>query len=146
MSLEPRTPAAANGIVLEEPKRPAFASPSPRLRLNPNNDHNPDNYDDMQLDFSPEIFTSLEQYLPASMLGKPRYDKFKFMREILLKYFPPGERNRVCFIKIFSFFLLNSVWLLGIWWKRKRLEDAWNFQSYIIFYNCDLIVAIWALN
>ncbi|KAM1186797.1 hypothetical protein COP1_015900 [Malus domestica] len=95
MSLEPRTPAAANGVLSEEPKRPAFASPSPRLRLNPNNDHNPDNYDDMQLDFSPEIFTSLERYLPASMLGKPRYDKFKFMREILLKYFPPGERNRV---------------------------------------------------
>lgn len=70
---------------------------SQRLRLNPNKDHKPESYEDLQLDFSPSIFSSLERYLPPSMLGVPRDDKVKFMREILLKYLPNGERNRVCF-------------------------------------------------
>lgn len=69
-----------------------------RLRLNPNKDHKPDGYEDLQLDFSPSIFSSLERYLPPSMLNVPRDDKAKFMREILLKYLPLGERNRVCFL------------------------------------------------
>ncbi|KAK4767645.1 hypothetical protein SAY86_015395 [Trapa natans] len=66
-----------------------------RLRLNPNKDHKPDSYEDLQLDFSPVIFSSLERYLPPSMLSVGRDDKVKFMREILLKYLPHGERNRV---------------------------------------------------
>ncbi|KAG2667540.1 hypothetical protein I3760_15G120500 [Carya illinoinensis] len=68
---------------------------SQRLRLNPNKDHKPDSYEDLQVDFSPSIFSSLERYLPPSMLGVPRDDKVKFMREILVKYLPHGERNRV---------------------------------------------------
>ncbi|XP_027358118.1 uncharacterized PKHD-type hydroxylase At1g22950-like isoform X2 [Abrus precatorius] len=67
---------------------------SQRLRLNPNKDHKPEDYADMQLDFSPSIFSSLERYLPPNMLNVPRDEKAKFMREILLKYLPLGERNR----------------------------------------------------
>ncbi|CAL9031641.1 unnamed protein product [Prunus brigantina] len=90
------SPVTGNGVVLEDSNRPALAPmSSQRLRLIPNKDHNPDNYDDMELDFSPSIFTSLERFLPPSMLGMPRHDKVKFMTEILLKYLPHGERNRV---------------------------------------------------
>ncbi|XP_047163334.1 2-oxoglutarate and iron-dependent oxygenase domain-containing protein CP2-like isoform X3 [Vigna umbellata] len=70
------------------------AAASLRLRLNPNKEHKPDGYEDLQLDFSPNIFSSLERYLPPSMLNVPRDDKAKFMREILLKYLPLGERSR----------------------------------------------------
>ncbi|GLU12958.1 hypothetical protein SLE2022_296110 [Rubroshorea leprosula] len=66
-----------------------------RLWLNPNKKHKPESYEDLQLDFAPSIFSSLEQYLPPSMLGVSRDDKVKFMREILLKYLPHGERHRV---------------------------------------------------
>ncbi|KAJ4713464.1 2-oxoglutarate (2OG) and Fe(II)-dependent oxygenase superfamily protein [Melia azedarach] len=65
-----------------------------RLRLNPNKDHKPESYEDLQLDFSPSIFSSLERYLPPTMLGANRDEKVKFMREILLKYLPQGERTR----------------------------------------------------
>ena len=86
--------AGGNGAV-------AAAAASLRLRLNPNKEHKPDGYEDMQLDFSPNIFSSLERYLPPSMLNVLRDEKANFMREILLKYLPLGERNRVCFL-IFS--------------------------------------------
>lgn len=74
----------------------AMLTSQQRLRLNPNKDHKPDSYEDLQLDFSPVIFSSLERYLPPGMLAVDRDDKVKFMREILLKYLPHGERNRVC--------------------------------------------------
>lgn len=70
-------------------------SQNQRLRLNPNKDHKPESYDDLQLDFSPSIFSSLERYLPPSMLGVNRDEKVKFMRDILMKYLPQGERTRV---------------------------------------------------
>uniref|UniRef100_A0A2P2JVM5 Putative PKHD-type hydroxylase At1g22950 isoform X2 n=1 Tax=Rhizophora mucronata TaxID=61149 RepID=A0A2P2JVM5_RHIMU len=74
-----------------------FASvvPSQRLRLSPNKDHKPESYEDLQLDFSPSVFSSLERYLPPSMLCASRGDKVRFMREILLKYLPHGDRTRV---------------------------------------------------
>lgn len=75
---------------------PAALMSSQRLRLNPSKDHKPESYDDLHLDFSPSIFSSLERYLPPSMLTLGRDDKVKFMREILLKYLPHGERTRVC--------------------------------------------------
>ncbi|GAB4840345.1 2-oxoglutarate and iron-dependent oxygenase domain-containing protein cp2, variant 2 [Ancistrocladus abbreviatus] len=65
-----------------------------RLRLNPNSDHKPDSYDDLQLEYSPLLFSSLERYLPPSMLGESRDAKLQYMREILQKYAPEGERNR----------------------------------------------------
>ncbi|XP_057446978.1 2-oxoglutarate and iron-dependent oxygenase domain-containing protein CP2 isoform X1 [Lotus japonicus] len=70
------------------------APSSQRLRLNPNKEHKPDGYEDLELDFSPSIFSSLEMYLPPNMLAVPRDDKAKFMHEILLKYLPLAERTR----------------------------------------------------
>ncbi|XP_044477439.1 2-oxoglutarate and iron-dependent oxygenase domain-containing protein CP2-like isoform X2 [Mangifera indica] len=69
-------------------------SQNQRLRLNPSKDHKPESYEDLQLDFSPSIFSSLERYLPPTMLAVNRDEKVKFMREILLKYLPHGERTR----------------------------------------------------
>ncbi|XP_065881519.1 2-oxoglutarate and iron-dependent oxygenase domain-containing protein CP2-like [Euphorbia lathyris] len=68
---------------------------STRLSLNPSTDHNPDSYDDMQLDFSPLLFTSLERYLPSPLLNLSRDSKIQFMKDILLRYSPQGERTRI---------------------------------------------------
>ncbi|KAG8661573.1 hypothetical protein MANES_01G016000v8 [Manihot esculenta] len=87
------TVAAANSGKQATPV--VSVTPSQRLRLNPNKDHKPESYEDLQLDFSPSVFSSLEQYLPPSMLSVSRDDKMKFMREILLKYLPHGEGTRV---------------------------------------------------
>lgn len=92
----PSAAGGGNGVVHGGDSNRMAALPMARLRLNPNKDHKPECYDDLQLDFSPAIFSSLEGYLPPSMLGLSRDDKVKFMREILLKYLPHGERNRVC--------------------------------------------------
>ncbi|XP_028805461.1 uncharacterized PKHD-type hydroxylase At1g22950 isoform X1 [Neltuma alba] len=83
-----------NGVITSDSSRPATIVSSQRLRLNPNKDHKPDIYEGLQLEFSPSIFSSLESYMPPSMLSVPREDKANFMREILLKYLPPGEQNR----------------------------------------------------
>ncbi|XP_031101247.1 uncharacterized PKHD-type hydroxylase At1g22950 isoform X2 [Ipomoea triloba] len=66
-----------------------------RLRLNPSMDHKSDNYDDLQLDFSPLLYSSLERYLPPTILNSNRDSKVQYMREILLRYSPEGERTRV---------------------------------------------------
>lgn len=79
----------------------ASVTPSQRLRLYPNKDHKPETYQDLQLDFTPSVFSSLERYLPPSVLGLSRDDEAKFMREILLKYLPHAERVRVCSTSFF---------------------------------------------
>ncbi|KAK1324917.1 putative PKHD-type hydroxylase [Acorus calamus] len=66
-----------------------------RLRLNPNKDHKPESYADVRSDLDPGIYSALERHLPPSMLELPKDVKFQFMREILSKYLPEGERNRV---------------------------------------------------
>lgn len=97
-----------NGVLAGDSSRPGTIISSQRLRLNPNKDHKPDIYEDLQLEFSPSIFSSLERYMPPTMLSVPRDDKVIFMREILLKYLPPGEQNRVCFLFGQKFpFLIN---------------------------------------
>ncbi|CAA0817202.1 2-oxoglutarate (2OG) and Fe(II)-dependent oxygenase superfamily protein [Striga hermonthica] len=65
-----------------------------RLRLNPNADHQPDNYEDLQLDFSPSVFSSLERYLPPNLLLQTRDVKVNYMRDILLRYYPESDRIR----------------------------------------------------
>ncbi|KAJ4838970.1 2-oxoglutarate and iron-dependent oxygenase domain-containing protein cp2 [Turnera subulata] len=93
----PAAGGGLNGGGSGNPAPPAatpLVVPSQRLRLNPNKDHKPESYEDLQLDFSPSVFSSLERYLPPSMLGVSRDDKVKFMRDILLKYLPHGERTR----------------------------------------------------
>ncbi|KAH6771509.1 DNA helicase ROCK-N-ROLLERS [Perilla frutescens var. hirtella] len=66
-----------------------------RLRLNPNSDHRPDNYEDLDLEFSPSLFSSLERYLPPNLLQQARDVKVNYMREILLRYYPESERIRL---------------------------------------------------
>lgn len=66
-----------------------------RLRLNPNTDHKPESYEGMELEFDPKIYSSLERHLPPSMLPVARDVKVQFMREVLARYLPEGERNRV---------------------------------------------------
>lgn len=81
--------------MVEPEKKPApVIVPSQRLRLHANKDHMPESYEDLQLDFCPSIFSSLEKYLPPNMLHDSREEKVKFMRDILLKYLPHGERTR----------------------------------------------------
>lgn len=106
-------PGGGNGVVSGDSIRPAagVSVSNQRLRLNPNKEHKPESYDDLQLDFSPAIFSSLERYLPPNLLVLPRDDKVKFMREILLKYLPHGERNRVSSFKFPTFYLV--VFLFG---------------------------------
>ncbi|KAL9375005.1 hypothetical protein POPTR_015G043100v4 [Populus trichocarpa] len=83
-----------NGVVEPEKKPAPVIVPSQRLRLHANKDHMPESYEDLQLDFCPSIFSSLEKYLPPNMLHDSREEKVKFMRDILLKYLPHGERTR----------------------------------------------------
>ncbi|KAG8366675.1 hypothetical protein BUALT_Bualt17G0104200 [Buddleja alternifolia] len=78
-----------NGVVAAPPPHVTH-----RLRLNPSSDHKPDNYEDLELDFSPLVFSSLERYLPPNLLLQTREMKVKYMREILLRYYPESERVR----------------------------------------------------
>ncbi|XP_047944406.1 2-oxoglutarate and iron-dependent oxygenase domain-containing protein CP2-like [Salvia hispanica] len=66
-----------------------------KLRLNPNSDHRPDNYEELDLEFNPLIFSSLERYLPPNLLPQVRDVKLNYMREILLGYYPENERIRL---------------------------------------------------
>ncbi|KAJ6881818.1 2-oxoglutarate and iron-dependent oxygenase domain-containing protein CP2-like isoform X1 [Populus alba x Populus x berolinensis] len=90
----PPVTGGGNGVVLQDKKTASVMVPSQRLRLHPNKDHMPESYEDLQLDFSPSVFRSLEKYLPPNMLSDSRENKVKFMRDILLKYLPHGERTR----------------------------------------------------
>ncbi|XP_060969107.1 2-oxoglutarate and iron-dependent oxygenase domain-containing protein CP2 isoform X1 [Cannabis sativa] len=68
-----------------------------RLRVKPSKDHKPDSYEDLQqhLEFSPLLFSSLERYLPQSMLNDTRESKLGYMSTILRRYSSNGERLRV---------------------------------------------------
>uniref|UniRef100_A0A2P2K526 Fe2OG dioxygenase domain-containing protein n=1 Tax=Rhizophora mucronata TaxID=61149 RepID=A0A2P2K526_RHIMU len=83
----------ANGLM--PPPTTAAARQKLRLRLNPSADHKPESYEDMQLEFSPLLFSSLERYLPPAVLNSSRDAKFQVMRNILTRYSPDGERTRV---------------------------------------------------
>ncbi|MFS8018034.1 hypothetical protein Hanom_Chr15g01387411 [Helianthus anomalus] len=66
-----------------------------RLRLNPRQDHQPESYEDLQSEFTPLLFSSLERYLPPNLLNVTRDTKHRYMREVLRRYSTEGERNRV---------------------------------------------------
>lgn len=83
--------AARNGVVL--PSSATYSNP--RIRLHPNMDHKPESYEDLQLDFNPLLFSSLERYLPPSLLYASRDTKVQYMRQILLRYSSEGDRIRV---------------------------------------------------
>lgn len=75
--------------------RPAAYGNDRRLRMNPNKEHKAEKYDDVESEFDPAIFSSLERHLPPTLLAVPRDVKLEFMKEILARYLPDGERNRV---------------------------------------------------
>ncbi|KAL5159481.1 putative PKHD-type hydroxylase [Glycine soja] len=58
-------------------------------------DHKSKSYEDLQLEFNPLVFSSLEQYLPHHMLSLSREVKVHYMWSILLHYLPETERIRV---------------------------------------------------
>ncbi|XP_023746308.1 2-oxoglutarate and iron-dependent oxygenase domain-containing protein CP2 [Lactuca sativa] len=72
----------------------APSNASYRLRLNPNQDHKAENYDDLGMEFTPLLFSSLERYLPPNLLNASRDTKYKYMRDILRRYSTEGERTR----------------------------------------------------
>ncbi|XP_026663516.2 2-oxoglutarate and iron-dependent oxygenase domain-containing protein CP2-like isoform X3 [Phoenix dactylifera] len=83
-----------NGAVTVAPPtgRPSYGNR--RLRLNPNTEHKPERYDDLEAELDPSIFRSLERHLPPSMLEAPRDSKVQFMKEIIARYLSDGERTR----------------------------------------------------
>ncbi|KAJ9563594.1 hypothetical protein OSB04_008754 [Centaurea solstitialis] len=81
---------------------PAPSNASYRLRLNPNQDHKPDSYDDLRLEFTPLLFSSLERYLPPNLLNVPRDAKYKYMRDILRRYSTEGERTRPLYRELYT--------------------------------------------
>ncbi|KAK1552157.1 hypothetical protein Q3G72_011407 [Acer saccharum] len=91
----PSYSSAGNGVIFLPTNGMPAATAHHRLRLNPSADHNPDSYDDLQLEFSPLLYSSLERYLPPAMLSMSRDAKLQYMRGILLRYAPDGERNRL---------------------------------------------------
>ncbi|CAN8304373.1 unnamed protein product [Cochlearia groenlandica] len=66
-----------------------------KLRRVPNEEHEPESYEDLPLDFSPVLFSSLERYLPEQLLVSSRFDKARFMRDLLLRYSPDSDRIRI---------------------------------------------------
>ncbi|TKY50910.1 PKHD-type hydroxylase [Spatholobus suberectus] len=93
----PQQPRPSNGHV-------AVRS-SDRLCISPKRDHKPENYEDLQLqlEFNPLVFSSLEHYLPPHMLNLSRDVKVQYMRNILLRYLPESERIRVGVTVILEF-------------------------------------------
>ncbi|KAL0743463.1 hypothetical protein Bca4012_084976 [Brassica carinata] len=65
-----------------------------RLRLNPNNELRPDNYEDLHLDFPNPVYKNLEKYLPPDLLVSNREEKVRFMTDIMLSHLPSAERSR----------------------------------------------------
>lgn len=93
-----------NGVAPSQPSRPAgrptaAAAAAPyadrRLRLNPNADHKPEDYSDVRGEYAPAVYSALERHLPPSLIDADRDVKLHFMRDILARYWPQGERNKV---------------------------------------------------
>ncbi|CAO2203585.1 unnamed protein product [Urochloa humidicola] len=91
-----------NGVAPLQASRPAgrpSAAMAPyadrRLRLNPNAEHKPQDYIDVRGEYAPAVYSALERHLPPSLLDVDRDVMLHFMREILARYWPQGERNKV---------------------------------------------------
>ncbi|KHN35407.1 Putative PKHD-type hydroxylase [Glycine soja] len=86
---------------------------SNRLYINPQKDHKSKSYEDLQLEFNPLVFSSLEQYLPHHMLSLSREVKVHYMWSILLHYLPETERIRVREIVCDVAFLHNELFFVA---------------------------------
>jgi hypothetical protein len=105
-----------NGVAPSQPSRPAgrpAATAAPyadrRLRLNPNAEHKPQDYSDVRGEYAPAVYSALERHLPPSLLDADRDVKLHFMRDILARYWPQGERNKVWFSIPLSHVLMYSI-------------------------------------
>lgn len=118
-----QVPGTGNGNGIVTPNVQSFLTH--RLRLQPKEDHKSESYEDLQLEFSPLLFSMLERHLPPSMLNVTRDLKLQYMRDILLRYAPEGERNRVSFLNCLSLYL----WWISIhvslvdWWMEEEEEE-----------------------
>ena len=99
---------------------------SNRLCINPQKDHKSKSYEDLQLEFNPLVFSSLEQYLPHHMLSLSREVKVHYMWSILLHYLPETERIRVCVTLILEFCGFFFVDLICVW---KIIIVDWNERA-----------------
>lgn len=120
-------PGHANGISNVPVLQNGAAAAPPtylthRLRLNPNSDHRSDNYEDLDLEFSPSLFSSLERYLPPNLLQQSREVKVNYMREILLRYYPESERIRVIVLTPSAFSVIVCLYLhvVSLFGKKTR--------------------------
>ncbi|XP_035840966.1 2-oxoglutarate and iron-dependent oxygenase domain-containing protein ICU11 isoform X4 [Helianthus annuus] len=65
-----------------------------RLVLNPTHDHMADKYDDLDTEFEPQLFSSLERHLPRHLLDASRDTKHERMQQILRRYSTKEECHR----------------------------------------------------
>ncbi|PIA33455.1 hypothetical protein AQUCO_04100111v1 [Aquilegia coerulea] len=65
---------------------------SQRLRLNRNEAHQPENYDDLELEFNPALYGKMEQYLPPNLLTATRFHKLEYMKVVLDRYLTDHDR------------------------------------------------------
>ncbi|ESQ34491.1 hypothetical protein EUTSA_v10007812mg [Eutrema salsugineum] len=74
---------------------PGIGEAGLKLRRIPNEEHEPESYEDLELDFDPALYSSLERHLPEQLLNSSRLDKARYMRDILHRYCPVTERVRI---------------------------------------------------
>lgn len=139
----------------QRPRPPSSKTRDARLKLRrtPNEEHEPENYEDLPLDFSPALFSSLERYLPEKILNSTRIEKARFMSELLQSYSPATELNRV---KLPSFYLCCSSFpflefeLEFSSWEqiqrhreyRQRILSSYQVKVFIFTFFCIWIVSL----
>ncbi|KAI4357726.1 hypothetical protein L6164_001657 [Bauhinia variegata] len=89
---QPQVPPSAKEDTAPMPSLPTLMH---SLRVSPKIDHKPDSYEDLPLEFSHLLFSSLEQHLPLHMLNTSREAKIQYLRNIVHRYLPDSERIRV---------------------------------------------------
>ncbi|KAG2589013.1 hypothetical protein PVAP13_5NG352100 [Panicum virgatum] len=124
-----------NGVAPLQPLRPAgrpAAATAPyldrRLRLNPNAEHKPQDYSDVRGEYAPAVYSALERHLPPSLLDADRDVKLHFMRDILARYWPQGERNKVQRHKEYRQRILH---LYKPTFCEMLLEEVENFEKWV---------------
>ncbi|PIA33454.1 hypothetical protein AQUCO_04100111v1 [Aquilegia coerulea] len=81
---------------------------SQRLRLNRNEAHQPENYDDLELEFNPALYGKMEQYLPPNLLTATRFHKLEYMKVVLDRYLTDHDRVRIQKHKEYRQYIISS--------------------------------------
>eukprot|EP00252_Welwitschia_mirabilis_P025335 TRINITY_DN7870_c0_g1_i1.p1 TRINITY_DN7870_c0_g1~~TRINITY_DN7870_c0_g1_i1.p1 ORF type:complete len:390 (-),score=65.17 TRINITY_DN7870_c0_g1_i1:352-1521(-) len=112
MTMTPNSDAAVlnneNGHGNQQEREKEREKMSPKLSLEPNMEHSPDNYDDIKTDYHPSIFKALERFLPTQIQLASRNVKLQHMNKILASYLPRGERLRAQKHKEYKEKILNN--------------------------------------